>query len=76
MLYSEQGMPEWKENRQSKPDTSRTRRHDFFFVQPATLQSNLPPGKHLLKITVEDTQAHRFAESTIPLQIEADVATP
>ncbi|MBV8782121.1 MAG: hypothetical protein JO353_12060 [Phycisphaerae bacterium] len=76
VLYSDQGVPEWRDNRQTLNDLSRSRRRDFFIVQKLTFSPNLPTGRYLMKVTVEDLQAQRISEATLPLDVEATSAAP
>jgi hypothetical protein len=52
-------------------DRCRNRRHDFFLADPIKLPPSLAPGKYVLKVTIVDQQAHRIAESTVPLNMVA-----
>jgi hypothetical protein len=52
-------------------DFSHRRRHDFFVAKPIILPRSLTIGRYLLKVTVEDQQARRIAENTVPIEIVA-----
>jgi hypothetical protein len=52
-------------------DRCRNRRHDFFLADRITLPPSLSAGKYVLKVTIVDQQAHRIAESTVPLNMVA-----
>jgi hypothetical protein len=77
-LYTESGMPVWVDKSGQIVDSSRNRRHDFFLVKRIKLPATLTIGRYLLKVTVEDQQAKRLAEQTVPVEIVAqlDNATP
>jgi hypothetical protein len=72
VLYTEgNGMPVITEPSFDLVDTSYRRRHDYFGQGRLVLPANLTIGRYLLKITVEDLQARRIAENTIPVEIIA-----
>lgn len=75
VLYTESGMPVWVDKSGAITDRSRNRRHDFFLVKKIKLPAQLTIGRYLLKVTVEDQQAKRVAEQTIPIEIVAQVET-
>jgi hypothetical protein len=70
-LYTESGMPVWVDKSGKVVDMSRTRRHDFFVVKRIDFPATLTIGRYLLKVTVEDQEAKRVAEQTIPVEIVA-----
>jgi hypothetical protein len=72
VLYTEGGMSVWTDKTRSVNDTARARRQDFFIVQRIDLPSELPMGRYLLKVSIEDKQSHHVAESTQPLEITAN----
>ena len=72
VLYTESsGLPVWQDRKSTLTDTSHRRRHDFFNAKNITLPASLTIGRYLLKVTIEDQQAQRIAESTIPVEIVA-----
>jgi len=72
VLYTESsGLPVWSDRKTSCVDTSRRRRHDFFLRKIIALPANLTIGRYLLKVTIEDEQARRIAENTIPVEFVA-----
>jgi hypothetical protein len=73
VLYTESGMQVWLDKAGAIVDRSRNRRHDFFIAKKIKLPQNLTIGRYLLKVTVEDQQAKRVAEQTIPVEIAAQV---
>jgi hypothetical protein len=75
-LYTESGMPVWVDKAGKVVDRSRNRRHDFYIVKRIHLPANLTLGRYLLKVTVEDQEAKRVAEQTMPLEIVAQMETP
>jgi hypothetical protein len=72
VLYTESsGLPVWSAAKQNMRDTSHRRRHDFFVAREIALPRTLTIGRYLLKVTVEDQQARRIAENTLPIEIVA-----
>jgi hypothetical protein len=71
VLYTETGLPVWKDKTQNIPDLARNRRHDFFVVKKTSFPNNITIGRYLLKVTIVDEQASRVAEATIPVQFVA-----
>jgi hypothetical protein len=73
VLYTESGMQVWIDKAGTIVDRSRNRRHDFFIAKKIKLPQNLTIGRYLLKVTVEDEQAKRIAEQTIPVEVAAQM---
>ncbi len=71
VLYTENGMSVWNDKSQTINDGCRNRRQDFFVVQRLKLPGTLPIGRYLLKVTIQDTQAKRMAEKTVPILVVA-----
>ena len=72
VLYTEAfGQPVWQDRKSTLTDTSHRQRQDFFNAKNITLPASLTIGRYLLKVTIEDQQAQRIAESTIPVEIVA-----
>jgi hypothetical protein len=72
VLYTESsGLPVWSDRKVNLDDLAHRRRHDFFNAQNITLPVSLTIGRYLLKVTIEDQQAHRIAENTVPVEIVA-----
>jgi hypothetical protein len=72
VLYTESsGLPVWSSAKRNMPDTSHRRRRDFFVAEEIALPRTLTIGRYLLKVTVEDQQARRIAENTVPIEIVA-----
>jgi hypothetical protein len=71
VLYTETGLPIWKDRTENIPDLARNRRHDFFVVKKTKFPANITIGRYLLKVTIVDQQASRVAEATIPVQFVA-----
>lgn len=72
VLYTEaSGLPVWTAPKDTIIDLARRRRHDFFLGKKIMLPSTLTIGRYLLKVTIEDQQAHRIAENTVPVEIVA-----
>jgi hypothetical protein len=72
-LYTESGMPVWVDKSGKVVDMSRTRRHDFFIVKRIKFPATITLGRYLLKVTVEDQEAKRVAEQTIPIEFVAQL---
>lgn len=72
VLYTESsGLPVWSDRKETYTDRSRRRRHDFFVGKRITLPATLTIGRYLLKVTIQDEQARRIAENTVPVEIVA-----
>lgn len=72
VLYTESsGLPVWTAPKDTILDRARRRRHDFFLDKKIFLPSTLTIGRYLLKVTIEDQQAHHIAENTVPVEIVA-----
>lgn len=72
VLYTESsGLPVWSSVKQQMPDMSRRRRRDYFVAEEINIPRTLTIGRYLLKVTVEDQQARRIAENTVPIEIVA-----
>jgi hypothetical protein len=71
VLYTETGMQVWQAEPAVADEAVRTHRRDFFLVKLITIPSSLPIGRYLLKVSVEDEQAHRVAEASLPVLIVA-----
>ena len=75
VLYTESGMQVWMDKAGAVVDHARNRRRDFFIVKKIKLPAALTIGRYLLKVTVEDQQAKRVAEQTLPIEIVAQMET-
>jgi hypothetical protein len=72
VLYAEaSGVAAWTPSKDTIVDQARRRRHDFYLAKRIMLPPNLSIGRYLLKVTIEDQQAHHIAENTTPLEIVA-----
>lgn len=72
VLYTESsGLPVWTDQKINLHDLSHRRRHDFSYARRINLPANLTIGRYLLKVSIEDQQARRIAENTVPLEIVA-----
>jgi hypothetical protein len=72
VLYTESsGLPVWTDRKSVLDDKAHRRRHDFFNAKNITFPPTLTIGRYLLKVTIEDQQAHRIAENTVPVEIVA-----
>ena len=74
-LFTENGMLVWADKAGTVIDKSRNRRHDFFIVKKIKLPSTLTIGRYLLKVSVEDLQAHRVAEQNLSIEVVAQIET-
>jgi hypothetical protein len=70
-LYTDTGLLVWSDNKQEVNDECRNRRHDFFAYNKIMLPSSLSAGRYVLKVTIEDENADRVAEASVPLSIGA-----
>ncbi len=73
-LYTDTGMLAWSDSARQVTDECRERRHDFFAYNIIKLPASTPMGRYLLKVSIEDKNASRVAEATVPLEIVAKVA--
>lgn len=74
VLYNEaDGLAVWREPRVQIADESLNRRRDFFVVQRIELPARLSVGKYLLKVTMSDLQGGSIDETSVPIQVVADV---
>ena len=72
VIYTESsGLPVWTDQKTTLIDAIHHRRRDFFNAKYINLPPTLTIGRYLLKVTVEDQQAHRIAENTVPLELVA-----
>ena len=71
-LYTDTGMMAWTGGTNQLTDECRNRRHDFFCTNIIRLPSNLTVGRYMLKVSIEDQNAGRVAETTVPLSIAAN----
>jgi hypothetical protein len=70
-LYSDMGVLAWSDDKREVNDECRNRRHDFFAYNIIRLPSTLTVGRYVLKVTIEDKNADRVAEATVPVEIVA-----
>jgi hypothetical protein len=68
-LYTDMGMLAWSDDKREVLDECRNRRHDFFAYNIIKLPSSLTVGRYLLKVSIEDKNADKVAEATVPLEI-------
>jgi hypothetical protein len=68
-LYTDTGMLAWSDDRRDVTDECRNRRHDFFAYNIVHLPASLTVGRYMLKVSIEDKNSDRVAESTVPLEI-------
>ena len=71
-LYTDAGMMAWTGGTNQLTDECRNRRHDFFCYNLIQLPPNLTVGRYMLKVSIEDQNAGRVAETTVPLSIAAN----
>ena len=72
-LYTDTGILAWSDPARQVTDECRERRHDFFAYNIIKMPASTPMGRYLLKVTIEDQNANRVAEATVPLEIVAKV---
>jgi hypothetical protein len=70
-LYTETGLPVWHDKSRDVTDECRNRRHDFFMYDLVKLPAQLSVGRYILKITIEDLNANRVREATVPVEMVA-----
>ena len=70
-LYTDQGMMVWSDSDREVTDECRKPRHDFFCYNIIKLPANLSIGRYMLKVSIEDKNAGRVAEATVPVSIAA-----
>ncbi len=70
-LYTDTGLLVWSDNKLKVTDECRNRRHDFFAWNKIALPASLTVGRYVLKVTIEDENADRVAEASVPLSIAA-----
>ena len=68
-LYSDMGVLAWTDDKRDVTDECRNRRHDFFCYNIIKLPPTLTVGRYLLKVSIEDKNADKVAEATVPLEI-------
>jgi hypothetical protein len=72
VLYTESfGAAVWSDQSEVIVDSSRVRRNDFFVNKRILIPANLTMGRYLLKVSIVDLQANRFAEASVPIIIAA-----
>jgi hypothetical protein len=69
VLYDERGKRIWETKREKVEDVSRNRRHDFFINQKVRFPATLAAGNYYLKVSINDQQANRGAQATLPVQV-------
>ena len=73
VIYSDRdGIPVWRENRQTAVDVSKNKRQDFFQRQIITLPKPLSVGKYQLKVRVRDEKSGAETEEVIIFEMVAD----
>lgn len=73
-LFSTDGTSVWLKEEPEIVDVCRRRRHDFFIAQRITVPPTIPAGEYILKVGIEDRNAGRAAEYTMPLTIQAPLS--
>ncbi|MGF1632621.1 MAG: hypothetical protein ACFCVE_02125 [Phycisphaerae bacterium] len=72
VLYSENGVKVWSDERETVTDQTRKKRRDFFFAKMIRLPESLTTGRYTLKVTVVDENANQVAESSVGLEIVSE----
>ncbi len=73
VIYSDRdGIPVWREDRQTAVDVSKNKRQDFFQRQIITLPKALSVGKYQLKVRVRDEKSGAETEEVIIFEMVAD----
>jgi hypothetical protein len=73
-IFTDTGMLAWSDDVHPVTDECRNRRHDFFAYNVITLPKHLTLGRYLLKVSIEDKNADRVAELSVPFEMTADGA--
>lgn len=77
VLYTDQGVPVWTSERIPMKDQARNRRQDFYSAARVSLPAGqLPVGRYVLKVSIEDGVSNRVAEATTPVDIVTRLAQP
>ena len=63
------GVLAWSDDKREVTDECRNRRHDFFAYNIIDLPPTLTVGRYVLKVSIEDKNADRVAEATVPVEI-------
>jgi hypothetical protein len=71
-VYTDTGLLAWSDAVRPVTDECRNRRHDFFSYNVIHLPAHLTIGRYLLKVSIEDKNADRVAEATVPFEMTAD----
>jgi len=59
----------------STEEICQNRRHDFFIVYDFYLPKRIYPGKHTLRLTIEDLKGKKIGDSSIDLEIVGESAS-
>lgn len=74
ILYKESdGLAVWRHEPTQIVDVSRNRRRDFYVVQMITLPQRLGEGRYRLKVRLTDQHGDSVDETTLKVQVVADV---
>jgi hypothetical protein len=67
-LENAEGHEVWQENKNSIEDVCRQPRQDFFMTTPFYTPA-VPPGKYVLKLTIEDALGHKSVGAKLELEV-------
>ena len=68
-LFTDTGLVVLSDQKRKVNDECRNRRHDFFAFNIINLPDNLTMGHYVLKVTINDDNADRVAEATVPVSV-------
>ncbi len=75
-IFDARGQRVADEELASTEELCQNRRHDFFIVYDFHLPQRIYPGKHTLRLTIEDLKGRKIGESSIDLDIVAESGSP
>ncbi len=70
-LIDAQGQTIWRDQPNTVVDLCRRQRRDFYIARIIRLPENLPEGKYILQVAIEDQLTGRKTQSDLPLQMPA-----
>jgi len=73
-LFDARGQRVAEQELASTEEFCQNRRHDFFIVYDFHLPKQIFPGKHTLRLTIEDLKGKKIGESAIDLEIATETA--
>ena len=74
-IFDARGQRVVQEELASTEELCQNRRRDFFIVYDFHLPTRIYPGKHTLRLTIEDLKGQKIGESSIDLEIVSESAS-